>query len=212
MKIIDCEQYSVEWWQAKKGVPSASNFDRILTAKTGKASAQAEDYIAELIADLHTDLLPERAELAGTRAMRNGLELEPEARRWYALVRDVDVQRVGFCVTDDGRFGCSPDGLVGDEGGLELKCPLGKTQVKYLRAGTLPDEYRPQVHGALIVSGRPWWDFLSYCPGLPPLLIRVRPDDYTERLRQALESFWADYKTALANIRTYSTREPLLAL
>ena len=208
MKIIDCEQYSVEWWQAKRGIPSASNFERILTARTGKPSAQAEDYIAELIADLHTDLLPERAELAGTRAMLSGLDLEPEARHWYALVRDVDVRRVGFITTDDGRFGCSPDGLVGADGGLELKCPLGKTQVRYIRAGALPDEYRPHVHGALIVSGRPWWDFLSYCPGLPPLLVRVRPDDYTDRLRAALESFWNDYMDALAKIRDYAGAMP----
>jgi hypothetical protein len=71
-----------------------------------------------------------------------------------------------------------------------MKCPELKTHAQYLAENRLPPEYRAQVHGCLIVTGRKWWDFLSYAPGLKPLLLRVEPDHYTQRLREALEEFW----------------------
>ncbi len=80
--------------------------------------------------------------------------MEAEAVAWYELQRDVTVQRVGFVLRDNEKVGASPDGLVGEDGGLELKCPLPKTQVARLLDGELPAEYRPQVHGALLVTGR----------------------------------------------------------
>lgn len=197
MKTIDCEQYSEPWWEARRGVPTASNFKRIITPATGKLSAQADDYICELIAEkYHIGAMDELSGPA-TAAMRNGTETEPEARRWYCLEQD-DVREVGFIMTDCGRFGCSPDGLVGENGGLELKCPVGKTHIRYLLDGHLPDEYKAQVHGSLIVSGRAWWDFLSYVPGLPPFKIRVEPDDFTDKLRAALEVFWQKYQDTIA--------------
>jgi putative phage-type endonuclease len=196
MKTFMFEQYSPEWWAIRKGVPTASSFDKIITAKTMKPSASQDDYICELIADRVTEAVPEE-DRPMSKAMAAGLEMEPEARRWYELECDQDVVQVGFCLDDKGRFGCSPDGLVGDDGGLELKCPMAKTQAKYLLAGTLPDEYKGQVHGQMIVTGRKWWDFASYCPGLPPLLIRVTPDAYTDALRAEMEKFWAKYMAAL---------------
>lgn len=201
MRIVTASQRTPEWLQAKKGIPSASNFDRILTAKTGKPSAQADEYINELIAESLTDMLPERAEFIGTRAMQYGAETEAEACRWFSMQMNADVQQVGFCLSDCGRWGCSPDGLLGDDAGLELKCPLGKTQVRYLQDAVLPAEYKPQVHGALIVTGRSHWYFCSYCIGLPALLVRVEPDQYTDRLRAALVEFSERYQAALAKIR-----------
>lgn len=151
-------------------------------------SAQAESYICRLIGDKYSlEYPPVTVE---TAAMKRGTQLEPEARSYYEMDRGLDVEQDGFCMTDDGRFGCSPDGLVGIDGGLELKCPSPSTHVSYLLEGVLPSEYKAQVHGSMIVTGRAWWDFMSYCPGLPPLLIRVGPDDYTEKLRTALEAFW----------------------
>lgn len=200
MKVIQCVQGSDQWWEAKRGIPSASNFDRIITAVTGKPSAGMKGYIAELIADT-ASMTPSYFTNRGvSRPMQNGHDMEPEARRYYALERNVDVQQVGFCISDCGRFGCSPDGLVGEDGGLELKCPSLHIHAGYLIDGTLPNEYKAQVHGALVVTGRAWWDFLSYGPGLDPLLIRVKPNEFTDKLRAALEVFWVQYRAAVLKV------------
>ena len=202
MKVHMMIQYSPEWWEVRRGIPTASAFDRILTPG-GKLSGQSDGYIDELVGDafcLNPNFMTERPM---NHAMRAGLEAEPEARRFYEMENPTrTVQQVGFCLTDDGRFGCSPDALVGDDGVLELKCPQAKTQVGYLRDGTLPSEYRPQVHGHLLVTGRPWVDFCSYCPGLPPLVVKVMPDEFTVKLRNALEAFHDTYLKVLQEIKT----------
>ncbi len=193
MKLIECVQGSPEWWEARRGVPTCSEFGRILTPKTMKVSSSADKYIAELIAD-RVCLTPNYfTDRPTSRDMEHGTNSEPEARRFYEMERGVDVTQVGFYLDDEGRFGGSPDGLVGEEGGLELKCPKLSTQVEYLLAGTLPDEYKAQVHGHLIVSKRPWWDFMSYAPGLEPFIIRVEPDAFTRELKVGLEMFWDKY-------------------
>lgn len=204
MRIIECEQGSDLWWEAKRGVPSASNFDRILTAKTMKPSAQQEDYIAELIGDLvcqTPNYFTTQGRPVNTHAMQNGAALEPQARRYYEMEREVEVRQVGFCVSDCGRYGFSPDGLVGDDGGLELKAPMAKTQARYLMNGGLPDEYKLQCHGPLAIEPKlKFWDFLSYAPGLPPLLVRVEPDGFTTALRAALDAFHVKYLDALKRV------------
>lgn len=201
MKTFSMLQYTPEWWQVRRGVPTCSEFDRILTPG-GKPSGQQVKYIAKLIGDticLNPNFFTERPM---SRAIANGIDMEPEARRWYEFERDVKVRQVGFCLSDCGRFGGSPDGLVGDDGGLELKCPLAETQVGYLLDGAvLPAEYRPQVHGLLLVSGRPWWDFVSYAPGCPPLLVRVTPDEYTKLLREELMRFLDRYEGAKEQLK-----------
>lgn len=196
MKIFECKQNSPEWWELHRGRATASSFHKILTAKTQKLSSQCNELICELIAQEAT-LGPIQGPEVMTRPMERGIDIEPEARRWYEMERGLDVREVGFCLTDDGRFGCSPDGLVGEEGGLELKCPLLKTHVGYLTGPKeIPGEYKAQVHGCLIVTEREWWDFLSYAPGLPPFMLRVVPDSFTHELRVALEIFWSNYQEA----------------
>lgn len=203
MKIVECVQYSPEWWSARRGIPTASNFSRILTPKTLKPSTSATGYIAELVADMVSQNPPFFTERQGhTEAMRNGANMEPEARRFFTLETGYTVRQVGFITTDDGRFGASPDGLViGDGGevvgGLELKCPEPKTQAEYLMDGGLPGEYRPQVQGGLLVSDLPRWWFMSYALPLRPLLIVVEPDEYGKALRAALDEFDGRYRAAL---------------
>lgn len=194
MKTYDFPQNSPEWYAVRRGIPSASRFHQIATPAKGILAAAHTTLICELIAETLTDE-PVQEPLTNY-AIRRGNELEPEARRWLEFEADLDVQKVGFCTTDDGGLGCSPDGLIGDDGGLELKCPLPKTHVGYLLAGTLPDEYKPQVHGSLIVTGRSYWRFVSYCPGLPALNIVVEPDAYTQTLRDTLAEFLARYADA----------------
>jgi hypothetical protein len=204
MVFHDVIQGSDDWYELRRGIPTASNFSRIITAKTMKLSAQADDYICELVGDKYSHFMPERVENYTTRPMQFGQMAEEEARRFYSLERNVDVTNGGFATTDDGRFGCSVDAFVGDDGCLEIKAPLAKTQVRYLLDGGLPADYRAQVAGHLIVSGRAYCDFLAYAVGLPPLLVRVVPDEFTAKLRDALEQFWAKYQQAISDLeRTY---------
>ena len=200
MKIHMMVQGTPEWWTVRCGIPTASAADRILTP-TGKLSAQAKKYVAELIADrccLTPNFFTDRPQ---TRDMANGINMEPEARKWYAMERPTSrIQVVGFCVTDDGRFGCSPDALVDDDGVVELKCPKLSTQVEYLEEGILPPDYKPQCHMHLIVTGRSYVDFCSYAPGLPGFIVKVTPDDYTAKLRVALEDFHTLYQATIKRI------------
>lgn len=187
MRILDCEQRSEEWYQARRGIPTASEFGNIITPKKREYAAAADTYINELIDEI---IRPEAVRsFGGNRHTIRGECMEPEARDLYAFVQDVVPNPVGFILSDDGTMGCSPDSLINPDGGLEVKCPDGPTHVKWLRAGGLPDEHKPQVHGCLIVTGRAWWDFWSYCPPYEPILVRTVPDDFTAALRVNLDRF-----------------------
>lgn len=218
MKIHHCKQYSPDWWALRRAIPTASSFDRIIT-NTGKVSEQQIGYVCELVGeiiDYHPPIFSE-ADLNPTRPRDNGLLVEPEARSWYAVETGLDVHQVGFITTDDGRLGCSPDGLVlapkvhnpklgtWDEnaiiGCVELKCPLAKTHVEYLVKGVLPTPYRAQCHGQLIVTGAKYVDFMSYHAGMKPLLIRVQPDEFTEKLRAGLTAFLKLYEEVLDSLQ-----------
>lgn len=202
MKIVDCEQRSVEWYAARLGVPTASEFGNIIQpVKMGYAAA-ASSYIDRLVDEI---VRPDaERSWGGNRHTERGCQLEPEAREVYSFEQNVQLKQVGFVTNDDGTLGCSPDSLViGDGlvcGGLEIKCPDGPTHVSWLRSGELPPEYKAQVHGSLIVTGLPWWDFMAYCPPYPNLVIRVFPDAFTDALRGHLARFLSEYQAARADI------------
>jgi hypothetical protein len=174
VRHVDCVQGSREWFAARLGIPTASEFDRLLTPKTLKPSAQREAYLHRKLAEWATGQIVE----VETRvyALDRGLELEAEALEFYELTTQEVTVAAGFCTTDDGTAGASPDRFAGADGLLELKCPLASTQIGYLLAGTVPTDYTLQLQGQLWVTGKRWVDFLSYYPGLPPLLVRVEPD------------------------------------
>ena len=196
MRIIHCTQYSAEWWAARQGLPTASQFSRIITPG-GKPSAQAAAYAAELIADLYDPHYPASKGHGESEAMRNGRATEPEARAWYELDHEIAVSQVGFVLNDAGTFGFSPDGLILEahqpRWGLEIKCPTLKVHTAYCLGGILPADHRPQVHSSMAASELPWWDFLSYpvpfTPRIPPFRVRVWPDEYTELCRAAMATF-----------------------
>lgn len=181
-------QYSDEYWQAKKGKPSASQFHRIITPAKWEYASGAYTYACELVAQDYDYNYGMHDEFA-TSAMRNGTIIEPEARRAYEFYTGCDVEQVGLCVSDCGRFVCSPDGLVGDDGGIELKHPTAATHVKWLMAGGVPAEHVAQCHGFLLVTRRAWITFMSWYPGMPPLMARITPDEKTVKLAEALERF-----------------------
>lgn len=180
----DIDQGSQAWFDLRRGLPTASCADKLLTP-TGRLSAQSEGYLNALLA--------ERAGFADepmepTPWMLRGIELEPQARAMFELEKGLTVEQVAFVTTDDGRAGCSPDGLI-DDVGFEVKCPRCSTHIGYLRAGALPPYYRPQVHFSMAVTGFERWWFMSYFPGLDPLIVLVERDEYTEKVAAALGEF-----------------------
>lgn len=186
MITLEMEQCSPEWFAARAGIPSASCFDKIITTK-GSPSKQAQAYLYQLagerIAGCKTDTYQ-------NATMQRGIELEAEARQLFEMVRDVEVKQVGICYFDERKsFSCSPDGLM-DLEGLEIKCPLIHTHVGYLLSGELPADYFQQVQGSMLVTGFMRWSFMSYYPGLPPLIVSVERDNaFCSKLRVELDSF-----------------------
>ena len=185
MIIINCEQGSPEWYEARIGLPTASNFDKLITSK-GEPSKQSQAYLYQLAGER---IAGAKIETYQSAAMQRGIELEAEARSLFEMLKDTEVHQVGLCLDDSRLYGCSPDGLLESEG-LEIKCPLIHTHVAYLLDGKLPADYRRQVQGSLLVTGLERWNFMSYYPGLPPLLVRVERDEtFIGKLRSILKSF-----------------------
>lgn len=188
MKIIDCKQGSTEWLMARAGIFTASEFDNLITPLwKAREGTGVETYIFRKLAERCMGIPLQNT--ANSFALEQGVILESEALPWYSFAHDTEVNRVGFVTSDDGRCGCSPDGLIGEDGGIEIKCPQPDTHLKYLLTGGVPKDYLAQVHGSMFVTGRPWWQFLSYSRQFPPLLVRVQRDD---RIMAAIGAALAD--------------------
>jgi len=198
MKIIDCIQGSDEWFKARCGIPTASEFSSIITTQ-GKTSKSREKYMYQIAGER---LLGKSVEGYTNGNMQRGQELEAEAREAYELITSQEVKQVGFCLSDNGLYGVSPDGLIGDEGGLEIKCPTLPVHILYLLENKLPTDYVQQVFGQLLVTGRKYVDFFSYFPGIKPLLIRVERDDkFITILETELKLFCEDLKKIVAKLK-----------
>ena len=196
MEISNCIQGSDEWFKIRCGVPSSSNFDKIVTTK-GEPSKQAEKYGYKLAGEA---IAGKAEETYKNSAMERGTILEDEAHQLYQIVNDVEVEQVGFCKLEG--FGCSPDGLVGDKGMLEIKCPMMATHVEYLLKGKMPTAYFQQVQGQLLVMGREWCDFMSYYPGIKPFTIRVERDEkFLALLKAELSAFCVKLEETINKIR-----------
>jgi predicted phage-related endonuclease len=187
MIISDVVQGSPEWFAERCGIPTCSNFDKLITTK-GEPSKSRTKYMYQLAGERITG---QREESYQSAAMQRGVELEAEARSFYELMTGETVQIVGLCYADKKkRYACSPDGLIGEHGGIEIKCPQLSTAVEYLLKGVLPTEYYQQVQGSMAVTGRKWWDFVSYYPGMKPLIVRVeRNEEFIKALKVELEIF-----------------------
>jgi len=187
MIIIDCEQGTPEWDACRLGIPTASNFGKILTA-IGKMSAQRQDYMYDLAGEAVSG---RHEETFTSFRMQQGSEKESESRMVYEMENEIEVRQVGFVYKDERRmFGCSPDGLIDPDGGFESKDAKFTVQIKRLFDGKMVTEHIPQVQGCLYVCERDWWHFRSYCSGLPSLDIRCERDEkYISRLSEELEKF-----------------------
>ena len=186
---IDCEQRSPEWYAARRGIPTATGFHRIITPKLGKPAAAQDAYIDELIAERLASVWPPEESSFASEAMMKGIATERDARTWYSWDQDCEVEQVGFCLSDCGRYGCSPDGLMSG-GGLEIKVPDLKTHIGYLRGGVLPSEYVCQVHGSMFINGVDWWKFVSYnTEDAPQFVLRVERNEFTDKLGKEIVTF-----------------------
>lgn len=193
-------QGSPEWYALRRGRPTTSGFDRIITCKKMELASAHKGYIASLIADSYDSQYPR--ESASSAATREGTRREPESLKWYAMNTDLDVTPVGCVLTDDGRWGCSPDSLIGDEGALECKNPSPEVHTKYLLEGKLPDDYVQQCFGTLWVTGRKWLEFMSYHPDMPQqFVIRIYPQGpFWEAMSAILEEFHKNYVAAMEKV------------
>ena len=179
MIIHNVEQNSNEWYELRAGIPTASNFNQLITG-TGKPSTSIDKYAEKLAGDFFAGAPIDAWE--GNKYTDRGHEIEPDARNWYEMRTDSEVQQVGFITDDDKSTGCSPDGLISDNGLIEIKC-LPKQHIKALlyfnKYKKAPPDYRPQIQGQMMITGREWCDLVYYHPELPKIIIREYADlDY----------------------------------
>ncbi len=201
MIVIDCIQGEETWLNLKAGRPSASNIDKLITT-SGKPSKQAKSYMYRLAGE---KLLGAPTETFQSPAMARGIEMEEEARQVFEFVTDSKVEQVGLVFKDERKLFCvSPDGFISNrEQGLEIKCPLLATHVSYLDKNKLPTEYIQQIQMNLFVSGLESWMFMSYYPGIKPLILRIERDEkLIEALGYELESFCIDLDELTERLRT----------
>ncbi len=210
MKIHNCEQMTLEWIRLHFGIPTAACLDQLLTPefelrKGEMPKTLVYKKVAEKIQNRPMIDLDKSSFM-----MEQGLILENEARPWFELEYEKKVKQVGFITTDDGRFGCSPDGLISSisdrepliyDCGLEIKSPAAHTHVKYLVNGVLPKEYAAQVLGSMFVTGFKKWIFVSYRRGFPALVLEIQRDEKAmSAIASAIDSFHADFERAMQRI------------
>lgn len=175
MIITEYEQGTPEWLEVRLGKLSASRFNQLITT-TGKPSSSADKYINLLISERLTG---RREDVFVSQHMERGTKLETNARSSYEFETGNIVKEVGFILPyTDAEYGCSPDGLIGDDGGLELKVPAHSTMIGYHRdESKLAVAYKQQVQGCMFVTGREWWDLYAYSESLPSISLRIERDD-----------------------------------
>jgi hypothetical protein len=184
------QQGSDQWLELRRGIVTASTVGNLLTS-TGRPANNdtSRRHTLTLVAERITG---EIEPVWINDDMQRGHDVEPIARQFYAERCPDPVTEVGFMVRDDwGRsLGFSPDGLVGDNGLLEIKAPRAKGHIATILAGQMPAHHMPQIQAGLLVSGREWCDFVSYRGGLPPFITRIHADaKWAEAIVDAVSAF-----------------------
>ncbi len=188
-------QGSREWWALRLGRPTVSRFGRILQPTRLKYSTAAQAFAAELIAEKMLGRPVDDREV-DTIWTRRGSEEEADARKWYSFYRDVEVTEVGFVLTDDEKVGGSPDGLVCDDGGVEIKCRSAKKHMACV-LGIEPIADLLQVQGYLWLTGRKWWDVVAFSSELPKRIQRRYPvPAVQEAMTEYIAQFLSEMQTA----------------
>lgn len=192
--FTDIEQNTPEWLQARAGIPTASQFATVLAKGEGKTR---RTYMLKLAGEIITG---EPMESFSNAHTERGHEFEPEARDLYAFQTGAALERVAFI--RNGRTGCSPDSLIGEDGGAEIKTKLPHLLAEVLLKGEVPPEHKAQVQGTLWVSKRQWWDVVIYWPRMPLFVKRVyRDEPYIQKLATEVDKFNAELDDVVAQIR-----------
>lgn len=205
MKIIDAPQGSPEWFAARVGVATASCFSAIMaTTRSGGEAAERRNYRSRLVVERLTGKPVQTFQSA---AMKQGTEREPFARMGYEAHTGNIAQEVGLCMHETLLAGASPDGLIGEDGGLEIKCPELSNHLAYLQMKGEPTEYTWQIQGAMWITGRAWWDFVSYNPDFPEhlqLIVRRIPrnEEQIKKLAAEVERFLAEVDAEVERVRS----------
>lgn len=190
--IYDMEQRSDEWFAVRCGKLTASRVaDATARTRSGWGAAR-ERYLTEVVLERITgQVVP----LGFTTAdMQWGTDTEPDARAAYEFRVDVAVEEVGFVdhATIE-NFGCSPDGFVGDDGLVEIKCPASHTHLKTILADKIPPQYIKQMQAQMMICQREWCDFVSFDPRMPPHLTywskRLHLSDDLKELSDDVQEF-----------------------
>ena len=200
VEIIDCEQGTPAWHEARKGIVTASNFSKILAKGEGKVRAT---YMRTLAGEIITGAAHEGYK---SQSMERGNAMEAEARRFYSLMSDSDPEQVGFI--RNGKVGYSPDSLVGASGLLEIKTQQPDLLIETIERDTFPSVHVAQCQGGLWVAEREWIDFVSYWPGLPPFIIREhRDEEYIAKLSAAVDEFNDELAHTVERIRAIQPKQ-----
>ncbi len=201
MQIIrDIEQGTDEWLSLRLSVITASKYKDVLAGGKGLTR---KNYMYQLAAESITG---NRVESFKSDAMQWGNDNEPRAKSMYMLENCCEVEEVAFIKHDTINTGVSPDGLVGDKGLIEIKCPNTTTQIQTFLSGKMPTGHNPQVQGQLWVSEREWCDFVSFDPringGSGYFCVRVeRNDDYIKDLEKAVIQFDLELKEMIDKLK-----------
>lgn len=202
MKYHDIQQGHIDWFKLRMGKVTASEMSNLLTPNfEHKKGESVRTYLYEKIAEgwrdaplIHT----------GSWATEQGQMREEEAIPFLAIEKDWHIKNGGFIESDDGLCGCSPDGLVGDDLGVEVKCPEPTNMVRWLIDGVLPKEYAVQVHTSMYVTGFDRWIFLAYNRGFPALIVEVKRDrTFCEKIKEAVDRFHANYALGWDKLKSY---------
>lgn len=198
MKVYICDQGSEEWHRMRAGVITASMFGtargRLKSGPNkGDFSAAAKDYaFRTAIERISGEPLDEGFE---TFAMRRGHELEPSARAEHEMQTGLVVQRAGFVLSEDGRYGCSADGLISDDGGAEYKCFIDPAKLRSFHIDNDASDVFEQAQGCMWLTGRKWWHIGLYCPALASVGKQLwwrkfeRDEEFIDAMRADLERF-----------------------
>lgn len=193
LDIYTIEQTSPAWLHARLGIITASNFGKVISRGRGASPSKTKkSYMLQLVAETLTEKVREKFP---TYDMVRGILQEPDARAEYEFRYGIQVDRVGFAIKD-GYVGCSPDGLVGPDGAIEIKSVIPEIQIETVIGNKLPTKHKPQVQGTMYVFDLNWVDFVSYSPLLDQnflFVIRVlRDDKYIDMLREKIDKFHAE--------------------